>query len=128
MIVTHTHTHTLPKFEPDIPIFTKLYDFYKNLSHQIISFPKTKRYSLGQKLDSFTLEIFELISQIPLYPKEQKIELLIKISSKIDLLKILLRLSHDNKSLSIKSYLFLQEQLQEIGKMAGGWLKYFKSS
>ncbi len=83
---------------------------------------------MGQKLDKISLEIFELISQIPLFPKEQKIEILIKISSKIDLLKILLRLANENKDLNIKSYLFLQEQLQEIGKMAGGWLKYFKNS
>lgn len=79
-------------------------------------------------MDNLTLEIFELISQIPLYPKEQKMEILIKMSSKIDLLKILLRLANVNKSLSTKSYLSLQESLQEIGKMAGGWLRYFKSS
>ena len=98
------------------------------MSQAIITFPKTKRYTLGQKLDSLSLEIFELIFKISLYPKEQKIEILINISSKIDLLKILLRLAHDNKSLSTKSYLSLQESLQEIGKMAGGWLRYFKSS
>lgn len=98
------------------------------MSNLITTFPKNKRYTLGQKLDNLTLEVFELITQIPLLPKEQKTEILIKISSKIDLLKILLRLAHANKSLSTKPYLSLQEQLQEIGKMAGGWLKYFKNS
>jgi len=83
---------------------------------------------LGQKLENITLETFELISQVTLYPKEQKIEILIKLSSKIDLLKVLLRLSYDNKDLSQQTYLSLQEQLQEIGKMTGGWLKYFKNS
>lgn len=98
------------------------------MSHQITTFPKTNRYSLGQKLDTITLEIFELLFRIPLYQKEQKIEILTNMSSKIDLLKIILRLSHDNKSLTTKAYLSLQEQLQEIGKMAGGWLRYLKNS
>lgn len=122
----HTHTHNYSNL--DIPIFSKLYDFYKNLHSQLKLFPKSDRYTLGGKLDSITLEIFELISQVPLYPKEQKIDILIQMSSKIDLLKILFRMACDNKSLSIKSYLSLQESLQEIGKMAGGWLRYFKSS
>lgn len=124
----HIYIYILPEFGLDIPIFTKLYDFYKNLYSQLKLLPKTDRYSLGQKLDYISLEIFELISQIPLYPKDQKQEILIKISSKIDLLKILLRLAHENKSINIKSYLSLQENLQEIGKMAGGWLRYFKNS
>lgn len=98
------------------------------MSYQITTFPKTKRYTLGQKLDNLTLDIFELISQVSIRPKEQKMEILMKMSSKIDLLKILLRLAHDNKSLNTNSYLSLQEQLQEIGKMAGGWLRYFKNS
>lgn len=122
------HTHTLPGSSLDIPIFTKLYDFYKNLYSKLELFPKRDRYSLGQRLDNISLEIFEQIFKISISPKEQKIEILINMSSKIDLLKVLLRLSSDNKSLDTKSYLLLQQKLQEIGKMAGGWLKYFKNS
>ena len=125
---SHTHTHTLPNPSLDIPIFTKLYDFYKNLYLALNLFPKRDRYSLGQKLDNIVLEIFEQISKISLVSKEQKIETLQSISTKLDLLKILLRFSHDNKSLNTKTYLSLEEQLQEIGKMAGGWLRYFKNS
>lgn len=55
----HTHTHT--DSSSDIPIFTKLYEFYKKLSIIIPSFPKTKRYTLGQKLDNTTLDILELL-------------------------------------------------------------------
>jgi len=57
-----------------------------------------------------------------------KVETLYKISCKLDLLKILLRLAKDTLALTNKSYLELQEMLQEIGKMLGGWIRATKQS
>ena len=121
-----SHTHTLPDFGLDIPIFTKLYDFYKNLTQAITTFPKTKRYTLGQKLDNLTLEIFELLFSIP--TTSNRITVLQQISIKLDLLKVLLGLAKDSQALTNKSYLELQEMLQEIGKMLGGWIRATKQN
>ena len=121
-----SHTHTLPEFEPDIPIFTKLYDFYKNLSTTIPAFPKTKRYTLGQKLDNLTLEIFELLFSVPY--SQNKVSTLQQISIKLDLLKVLLKSAKDTQALKESRYLELQESLQEIGRMLGGWLKSTKQT
>lgn len=108
----------------DIPIFTKLYEFYNQLSLAINSFPKTKRYTLGQKLDNITLEIFELLFAISF--SKNKTETLQQISIKVDLLKVLLRFSKDTQSITDKKYLELQSALQEIGKMLGGWIRSTK--
>ena len=121
----HTHTHTAYD-SLDIPIFAKSYEFYKKLTLGIVTFPKIKRYTLGQKLDNTTLEIFELLISVP--NSNNKTETLYKISNKIDLLKILLRLAKDTLALTNKSYLELQEMLQEIGKMLGGWIRAAKQS
>lgn len=121
-----THTHTLPNFSLDIPIFTKLYDFYQNLSQVVTAFPKTKRYTLGQKLDNLTLEIFELLFSVP--SSQNKTDTLQQISIKLDLLKILVRLSKDSLALTDKKYLELQLLLQEIGKMLGGWIRSTKQN
>lgn len=117
----HTHTHTDSIF--DIPIFAKLYEFYKLLTPAISSFPKTKRYTLGQKLDNITLGTIELIITASYLPAEQKLPLLKKASIKLDLLKILLRLSFETKSISNNKYQELVSYLIEIGKMLGGWIK-----
>lgn len=122
----HTHTHTLPDFGPDIPIFSKLYDFYNQLTQAINNFPKTKRYTLGQKIDNITLDIFELLFEIPF--SKNKISTLQQISIKIDLLKVLLRSAKDNQSITDKRYLELQTVLQEIGKMLGGWMRSTKQN
>jgi len=119
----HTHTHTLPNFNLDIPIFAKLYEFYKNLTQYLILFPKNKRYTLGQKIDNLTLEIFEYVIKAGYSAKELKLPLITKAVTLVDLLKILIRLSYDIKALDNKKYLFLQQALQEIGRMLGGWKK-----
>jgi len=121
----HTHTHTAYS-SLDLPIFAKLYEFYEKLTLGIAIFPKTKRYTLGQKLDNITLETFELLFSIS--NSNNKTETLYKISNKIDLLKILLRLANDTQALTNRSYLQLQEMLQEIGKMLGGWIRATKQS
>ncbi len=108
----------------DIPIFTRLYDFYQNLTRVITTFPKTKRYTLGQKLDNITLEIFELLFSVP--HTENKIATLQIISTKLDLLKVLLRLSKDSQAATNKDYLELQAILQEVGRMLGGWIRSTK--
>jgi hypothetical protein len=110
----------------DIPIFTKSYEFYKKLSFIIPSFPKTKRYTLGQKLDNISLDIIELLFSIP--TSANKISILQIMSVKIDLLKVLLRLSKDTQTLNNKEYLELQTILAEIGKMLGGWIKSTKQN
>lgn len=119
----HTHTHTTYSTS-DIPIFTKLYEFYNQLTLAVNSFPKTKRYTLGQKLDNIALEIFELLLSIP--TSTNKTIVLQEISIKVDLLKVLLRSAKDTQSLTDKKYLELQTILQEIGKMLGGWIRSTK--
>lgn len=87
----------------------------------IEKFPKTKRYGLGQKLDLIALELIELIVRASYLQREQKLPVLEKSVVSADLLKILLRLAKDNKALDNKKYLQLESNLQEIGRMIGGW-------
>ncbi len=44
-------------------------------------------------------------------------------SAKIDVLKLLVRLSKDGKALSNGQYLDVESRLHETGKMLGGWIK-----
>jgi len=57
-------------------------------------------------------------------PKQEKLSFLKEIDTKVNLLKTLIRLAYEIKSIDNKKYLILQEKLQEIGKMIGGWIRY----
>ncbi len=90
------------------------------------TFPKSKRYTLGQKTDQITLDIIELTITAGYLPREQKLPVLQKISIKLDLLKILLRIAWETKNFNNNRYQLLTSQLIEIGKMLGGWIKTVK--
>lgn len=123
---THTHTHTSGNFVLDAPIFVKLYDFYLQVTQVIVRFPKTKRYTLGQRIDETTLEMFGILFSLPL--ASEKVIPLGQVSCRLDLLKVLLRLAKDTQSLPINQYLALEAQLQEIGKMLGGWIRHLRTT
>lgn len=63
----------------------------------------------------------ESILELPF--SENKLKLLQRISTRLDILKILVRLSKDCKSITNKKYFQAELTLSEIGKMLGGWIK-----
>lgn len=107
----------------DIPLFTKTYELYKLFYEYLGSFPKKDRYSLGQKTEAVLLDLLEAIILASGLPKEEKLPILKKASLKLDVLKILFRLAKDVHALDTKKYILLEEHVQEIGKMLGGWIK-----
>ncbi|MEK7103982.1 MAG: diversity-generating retroelement protein Avd [Patescibacteria group bacterium] len=105
----------------------KISEFYKLFHQHLKLFPKAEKYSLGQKIENLTLEILELTFKVTYSIKTEKTQLLKDADAKIHLLKTLIRLAYEIRALDNKKYLALQEQLQEIGKMIGGWIKYSQS-
>lgn len=87
--------------------------------------PKKDKYSLGQKIEQTNLEMIELLIGAG-SNKDKKLLYLEKASIKLDLLKLLIRLAEEIKAIPTKKYLHLQEILQEIGKMLGGWIRSIK--
>jgi len=104
-----------------------LFDFYKELHITIIKFPKSDKHTLGQKIQLETLEILELVLSASKTKTELKIQQLSIASTKLDLIKLLLRLAFEIKALDNKRYIVLEKYLQEIGKMLGGWLRSLES-
>lgn len=105
------------------PIIQKTYDFYKELYLTIEKMPKKDKYSLGEKLSKATFELLEFLIAASYSQKDQKSAYLNRANIKLDLLKILIRLAEAIKALPTKKYLYLEELLQEIGKMLGGWIR-----
>ncbi|HBR79487.1 MAG TPA: hypothetical protein DEA46_03625 [Candidatus Moranbacteria bacterium] len=54
---------------------------------------------------------------------EQKVILLGKIISRLDILKFFSQLAWENKLIHNDKYIELSEKLEEIGRMLGGWRK-----
>lgn len=110
----------------DAPIVQKVYDYYRDLHLAVEKFPKKDKYSIGVKVETQTLDLIELIFEATNAGKSEKTRPLEKAGAKTDLIKLLIRLAYEIKAIDQKKYLSLEEQVQEIGKMIGGWLKYCK--
>ena len=113
---------TTPPREKLLPLLQKVktayilwYEYYQIL-------PKPHRYSLGQRIDTLFVEIIESISIASFLPREEKRPSISVAIRKLDTLKILMMVLWETKSLDNKKYIALSVQLDEIGKMLGGWL------
>ncbi|MEA3453100.1 MAG: four helix bundle protein [Patescibacteria group bacterium] len=108
----------------DIPIVHELYETYKLWHYLILKFPKSERYTLGQRCGSTLLQLFEyVLTASSTKDIKIKLNLLSKASTKLDILRLLIRLAKDCDCLTNRAYLELQAKLHKIGKMLGGWIK-----
>ncbi len=90
------------------------YEYYQTI-------PKNHRYSLGQHIDIFLIEIIEALATASFLSRQEKLPYVSLSIRKVDTLKILLMILWETKSLDNKKYIALSEKIDEIGKMLGGW-------
>jgi len=110
----------------DIPILKKSYDLYKEFYNLRLTVPKQDRYTLWQKCESMLVEILQGLLYASQQSKIEKLPTLEKTSVKLNFLKICIRLTKDVKAINPKTYIILEANLDEIGKMLGGWIKSTK--
>ena len=106
------------------PIVFHLVTLYEIAHKRVAGFPKHERYSIGEKIEGAILESLENVLATTIATKYEKEKFLLRLGVKIDLLKILFRLSFNLKFIEFKDYLEIEKRLNELGKMAGGWIKY----
>lgn len=85
--------------------------------------PKSARYTLGSKIDSSLIETTEAVFTASFLAKEKKLPYIERAAAKLDLAKFFLQIAWEIKALDNKKYLLISEQLGEIGRMLGGWLR-----
>ena len=103
----------------------KTYDFALWLLPKVEKFPRSFRFSVGERLVSTILDLLVLLVEAS-YASE-KAGALENAVKKANGLRYLLRLSKDLRLLSLDSYKFASGRLEEISRMVGGWQKWAKS-
>jgi hypothetical protein len=105
----------------ELIIFKRSYDFSKWLFNHTNKFPKSHRFSVAVRLENGILEFLRQI--IIANHRRKKLPCLRAADEELLLLRIYIRLSHDLHFISTSSYEFAIKQMEEIGKMLGGWMK-----
>ena len=115
---------TPPRNNLDVTIVHKITELYKDLYKLADKVPKRDKFGIYLKIENICLDTLQVAINAALKSKEEKKPLLLDLHLKVENLKHLIRICHDLKILETTPYIYLEEKLQEISKMALGWLKY----
>lgn len=87
--------------------------------------PKTSKISLGNRIENKFLNLLESSYKAYFSSKESKEKYLLEAIATLDLLKFLLQIAWEGKALGFgnKNFEKISLELEEIGKMLGGWKK-----
>ncbi len=85
--------------------------------------PKDARYTVGAKVDSAFIETVEAVFRASITAKDKKIAYIEEASIKLDIVKFFLQIIWEIKALDTKKYALISAELNEIGRMIGGWLR-----
>ena len=104
----------LPILEKPKNAYLTCYAYYQIL-------PKLHKHSLGLRIDNLFVEIMEAISTASFLDITKKLPFIVFAIKKTDLMKVLLMVLWETKSLDTKKYIALSLKIDEVGKMLGGW-------
>ncbi|MFA5024378.1 MAG: diversity-generating retroelement protein Avd [Patescibacteria group bacterium] len=110
----------------DIPIFKKGYDLYKTFHEYRKLVPKADRYTVFERGENTILDVLDNIMTASGQQGREKLNTLNKASSRLNLLRVFTRLLKDTKIIDLKKYISLENIIDEIGRMLGGWIKSIK--
>ena len=85
--------------------------------------PRTERFGIGLRIDTLFLDLLELLRKATYANITHKIPLLEDALLKTDSLRFFLQISWETKILPNDQFVNLGKEIEEIGKMTGGWKK-----
>jgi len=100
-------------------IYTKMMEVLLWIFPKVNTFPKKQRFVLGQQM-----EILRLIIQANNEKNTtRKLKHLEKMNTELEILRSLLQISQEMKFMNAKSLGYIIGQIDEVGRMRGGWAK-----
>ena len=105
----------------ELPIFTQWIDFLEWLLPMTEKFPKRVRFTFSDRINALALDIVEDLVEAR-YSRHKQPHLQ-RMNLRLEKLRILLRLCHRLHYLPHASYEHAMRQLNEVGRMLGGWMK-----
>jgi len=103
----------------ELPLFTQWYDVLTWMFRTARRFPKSQRMILTIRFLNLGLDVMEKIQALRYMNKRDT--LFNKANLGLDRLRVLSRLMSDLRILSLKQYEFFTLNVDETGRMLGGW-------
>ncbi len=111
----------------NLPVLQKTVETYKLWHGAYAAFPRLSKFTLGSKIDTLFNELTELLLLAGYAGREQKPQIVIRASAKLDVLKFFLQVAWELKCVDHKKFGALSAPLAEVGKMVGGWQRQLQT-
>jgi hypothetical protein len=111
----------MKKASDELLVIDKTYELIKWFSGHVSKFPKSHRYTLGSRVEMNLYDVLEGLIRARYQDRARRIGELDGTNLQLEILRFLGRLCHDLRFLSTGSYEYLVREIDEIGRMVGGW-------
>jgi hypothetical protein len=107
---------------PEVPVALLLWeDITGYILDRTAQFPKAVRFTFAARIDGIALDVLERLVEARFASGARKQQALEAADLLLARLRVLVRLSHARKYLSSGAYEHVSVQLDEVGRMVGGW-------
>ncbi|MCB0839702.1 MAG: diversity-generating retroelement protein Avd [Bacteroidetes bacterium] len=103
------------------PVFIKWYKTLDWILDRCEKMPKHVRFSISSRVAGIALDVQEKIIEA-IYRKERK-EILSSINLDLEKLRVFFRIIFERRYISEKQYAFISNEINETGRMIGGWMR-----
>jgi len=104
----------------ELPVYRETYRLVSLITDLTMQFPRSRKHTFGQKIETVSLDLFEYIHLANTYVANRAMYLE-GFQVKFELLKTLIRLCTDKKIITISQAAELAELTTKIGKQISGW-------
>jgi hypothetical protein len=105
----------------ELLVITKTYDLILWSCHHAGRFPRNHRFVLGERLERNLYDLLETLVQAR-YSHDRH-AVLTRANLQLEVLRFQVRLAKDLACLKRNSYLHASKNIDEVGRLVGGWIK-----
>lgn len=110
-----------------LPVYRASYRLSLAIFRLTKNFSREFRYCLGERIKGEGLDLILSVYQANRCDSSEKLDYILKAKEKLEVIKLLLRLSYDLKLIKLDLFIKLSEDILEISNHLGAWLKYHQA-
>ena len=106
-----------PVYKASYDLLLEIFRFTKNISKEF-------KYTVGESLKKETTKLITLIYRAN--SKKDKYDVIQEARERIEIIRLFIRLMKDLKQISIKRFVLVNKQIENVSKQLTGWQKKIK--
>jgi len=102
-------------------VITRAYDLAREMRARVRKFPRDLRFVLGDRMLSTTYDVLDALIEARYCPARGP--LLQRANLSLERLRFQVRLSTDERLMSVDQYAYVAGIIDDVGRLVGGWTK-----